>query len=91
MDCHKQNWNHLIQDSSRCIHTKEFKSLLNTARYLTMNLPVKYRQVLSRFRCARHTLNVELGRQNEIPFEQRICQFCFQNDNVSVVECVFLL
>ena len=40
-------------------------------------LPVKYRQALSRFRCASHTLNVELGRQNKIPFEQRICQFCF--------------
>ena len=33
IDCHKQNWNHLIQDSSRCIHYKEFKSLLNTERY----------------------------------------------------------
>ena len=55
-----------------------------------MNLPLKYRQALSRFCCPRsHTLNVELGRQNKIPFEQRICQFCFQNDNVSVVECVF--
>ena len=89
IDCHKQNWNHLIQDSSRCIHYKEFKSLLNTERYLKINLPVKYRQALSRFRCASHTLNVELGRQNKIPFEQRICQFCFQNENVSVVECEF--
>ena len=79
----------LIQDSSRCIHYKEFKSLLNTERYLKINLPVKYRQALSRFHCASHTLNVELGRQNKIPFKQRICQFCFQNENVSVVECEF--
>ena len=50
-----------------------------------MNLPVKYRRALSRFRCASHILNVELGRQNKIPYEQRICQ----NDNVSVVECEF--
>ena len=89
IDCHKQNWNHLIQDSSRCIHYKEFKSLLNTERYLKMNLPAKYRQALLRFRCANHTLNVELVRQNKIPFEQHIYQFCFQNDNVSVVECEF--
>ena len=54
-----------------------------------MNLPLKYRQALSHFCCPSHTLNVELGRQNKIPFEQRICQFCFQNDNVSVVEFVF--
>jgi len=33
--------------------------------------------------------SVELGRQNKIPFEQRIYQFCFQNENVSVVECEF--
>jgi len=36
IDCHKQNWNHLIQDSSRCIHYNEFKSLLNTERYLKL-------------------------------------------------------
>ena len=89
IDYHKQNWNHLIQNSSRCIHYKEFKSLLNTERCLKTNLPVKYIQALSSFRCASHTLYVELGRQNKIPFEQRICQFCFQNDNVSVVECEF--
>ena len=38
-----------------------------------MNLPVKYGQALSPFRCASHKLNVELGRQNKIPFEQRFC------------------
>ena len=64
-----QNWNHLIQDSSRCLHFKEFKSLLHTERYLKMNLPVKYRQAHSRFRCGSHKLNVELDR----PCEQRVC------------------
>jgi len=46
-DCHKQIWNHLIQDSSRCLYYKEFKSLINRERYLQMNVPVKYRQTLS--------------------------------------------
>ena len=46
-DCHKQIWNHQIQDSSRCLYYKEFKSLINRERYLQMNVPVKYRQTLS--------------------------------------------
>ena len=65
--------------------------MLNPEIHQKLKLPVKYRQAHSRFRCASHKLNVELDRQNKIPFEQRIRQICVQKDNVIVVECEFLL
>jgi len=32
---------------------------------------------------------LNLVDKTKLPFEQRFCQFCFQNDNVRVVECDF--
>ena len=39
-DCHTQNWHASLNESSRCHYYKHVKTLLNTERYLTIELPV---------------------------------------------------
>ena len=68
IDCFSQNWDESVQESSRCKYYKHFKTLLNTERYLTIELPLKYRLALSRFRWSNHTLHVETGRQNNVSY-----------------------
>ena len=89
IDCHTQNWHASLNESSRCHYYKHFKTLLNTERYLTMELPVKFRLAMSRFRCSSHKLNVEIGRHNKVPFELRICSYCNQNYDLQTVECEY--
>ena len=88
-DCHMQNWSQSVNDSSRCHYYKLFKTLLNTERYLSMNLPFKLRIAMSRFRCSSHKLAVETGRHKKIPKELRICQYCHENRNLNIVECEY--
>ena len=39
-------------------------------------LPFRDRQIISKFLCVSHKLNVETGRHQQIPREERICQLC---------------
>ena len=89
IDCHKQNWNQSVQESSRCHHYKYFKTLLNTERYLIVDLPFKYRKSLSRFRCSSHEFKIETGRHTNVPFEARICQYCYEESTITVIECEY--
>ena len=64
--------------------------MLNTERYLTLeNIPYKHKIAFSKFRCSNHKLNIEIGRQSNIPFVDRLCYFCLDNNNIRVIDCEF--
>jgi hypothetical protein len=44
---------------------------------------------LARCRCSCHKLTIEMGRQNNIPLYERICLFCFNQNNVTAIDCEF--
>ena len=76
VDCMSQNWHSSIDNSPRCDSYRQFKTLLNVEKYLTLDLPFKYKQALARFRCSSHKLKIQTGRHVGIDREFRYCQFC---------------
>ena len=58
----KQNWHSDINESSRCDSYKEFKTLLNVERYLSMDMQFYLRKAFARFRTSSHKLSIEIGR-----------------------------
>ena len=66
-----------------------FKSLLETERYLSLDLLSKQRYSLSKFRCASHILHVEVGRHTGVKNSQRICSHCRIFNNLRVVDCEY--
>ena len=84
-DCALQNLNEKVNTSSKTLYYKHFKTLLDTERYLSIDLPFLYKKSLSNFRCSGHCLNVETGRHQHIEREFRFCAHCLKS-NVYTVE-----
>ena len=82
IDCANQNWHDSVNSSSRCDFYKEFKSLLNTEKYLNVSL----RKSLAGFRCSSHKFKIETGRHLNIHREERICIYCQQINNYRIIE-----
>ena len=55
-DCKYQNWKEAINDSSRCSTYKCFKTVLNSERYLSLNISYSLRKYLAKFRCSHHKI-----------------------------------
>ena len=72
-DCAKQEWHAKLSDSGKARHYRFIMSLLETANYLKLNIPIKYQIALSKLRCSIHKLKVETGRHESIAYEQRLC------------------
>ena len=49
---------------------------LQTETYLNCNNNCKYRNAWCKFRMSAHSLEIETGRYNATPLEQRVCKFC---------------
>ena len=47
----------------------EFEEYLNISSY-------KKRRSIAKLRCSDHELEIEKGRHNKIPREERLCQLC---------------
>jgi len=56
------DWQAALDTSSRCDHYNNFKSLLTVEIYLTLDIQLKYRMAMSKFRLSNHRLNIELDR-----------------------------
>ena len=54
-----------------------------------IDISFKQRKALARFRSANHKLNIELGRYFNIDREDRICWYCFINNDIYVIEDEF--
>ena len=85
-DCMKQNWHSDINESSRCDSYKEFKTLLNVERYLSMDMPFYKRKAFARFRSSSHKLSIEIGRHHNINRADRLCLFCLNQFNIVTIE-----
>ena len=83
-----QNWYGKISEMSKAEHYKNFKTLLDVEKYLSIDLSYKYRRVLANFRCSAHELMIEKGRQFDIDRNFRNCPICLKR-NVFVVEDEF--
>jgi len=84
-DCLKQDWRNHIDSSPRCDHYKHFKSLLETEKYVLMDLPFSLRNSYAKFRCSSHKFAIETGRHFGISRAERFCTYCL-NHNIAVVE-----
>ena len=47
IDCFKQDWHGLINESRRCLHYKHYKSLLNTEKHLLIDMSFNHKIALS--------------------------------------------
>ena len=89
IDCHTQNWSDSVNNSGRCYHYRNYKSLLDVERYLSLEIPYIHRNAFGKFRCSNHKLRVETGRHSNTPRDERICLYCFENNHISVLDCEY--
>ena len=52
--------------------------------YLSLPIPRRLRRDLARFRTTSHNLEVEMGRHNNISFEDRLCKLCGRSNTFAV-------
>lgn len=87
-----QNWNSLLQNSSKGTNYALFKDNIQIEKYLSiLNGPLV--KSMLRFRTGNHKLPVEVGRWNDIELTDRKCQLC-QTSNIGdefhyILECPF--
>ena len=70
---------------NKTCYYRHFKTLLDSERYLSIDLPYLYKKALSNFRHSGHCLNIETGRRQQIDRELRFCSYCLGSD-VFIVE-----
>ena len=84
-DCAKQEWRESVSESSKAYYYRNYMTDLTVAKYIFYNIPFKFRIALSKLRCSVHTLHIEVGRQNDVSAENRLCYVC----NSHVIEDEF--
>ena len=75
-DMYTQLWLQGLENSPKAEQYKLFKSLLETEKYLNIDMNYKFRRILSRFKCSDHTLLIETGRQVNLERQDRLCPVC---------------
>jgi len=63
--------------------------MLNTDRYLNIELSYTLRKQFAKLRYSSHKLNIELGRHIGTSREDRLCYCCLQNRNSVCIEDEF--
>lgn len=71
-----QGWFSDLNNTSKLASYKIYKSIFELEKYIYCVSNNKYRVVLSRFRCASHKLNIEVGRHKNIERHERLCTRC---------------
>ena len=85
IDSSLQKWHSDINSSSKAVHYRCFKSLLNVESYLQLDISFDLRKILADFRGSGHNLMIEKGRHVNIDKEFRFCPICVLTD-IFVVE-----
>ena len=52
-------------------------------------MPLKHKIAYAKFRCSNHSLTIEIGRQSNIAFHDRLCKLCLLNDNIVEIDCEY--
>ena len=76
---YKQTWYSNINNSTRLQSYSLIKHELNLETYLKVLSNKKYRIALCKFRLSAHNLNIEAGRYENIPRQNRKCIYCNMN------------
>ena len=71
-----QNWHNDVASCNKLYFYGTFKSMLTLERYLWCVPNKNHRRALAKLRCSNHELEIEIGRHNNIPREDRICKHC---------------
>ena len=66
----------VIAKSGKTRHYRFIMPALQVANYIHYDIPLKFRNCLSKLRWSVHSLNVETGRHRGIIYEQRLCLLC---------------
>ena len=84
-------WHSDIISSSKAIHYKCFKSLLNVESYIQFDFSFDLRKILVDSKCSGHNLKIEKGRHVNIDKEFRFCPICVLMDILSLkINIIFL-
>ena len=75
IDQNMQTWQANLEMSTKGLNYKLYKSDINIENYLTL-FPRKVYYPIIRFRTTNHKLPVELGRWENVPFDERKCIKC---------------
>jgi len=78
IDQYKQLWLANITESRKLKWYRLFKEnfCLEQEKYLLCINNYKFRNALCKFRVSAHSLEIETGRYNATPLNQRVCKFC---------------
>ena len=63
-----------------------FKTILDPEKNLSIAIPFNLRKRLACFRFSNHKLNIEICRHYGINKEDRICLYCFINEDNFIIE-----
>jgi hypothetical protein len=80
-DCELQLWVSEIQNMPKLRTYSLFKETKDQELYLSLCIPRRLRIVLARFRTGCHSLEIEVGRHNNLNTEDRLCKYCGSNNN----------
>ncbi len=69
-------WQHKIINSSKLSFFCTFKKGYKMEQYLSIIENLTIRRTLCQYRVINHKLQIERGRYENIPQDQRICKFC---------------
>ena len=89
MDCELQYWANEMRTVQKLRSYCLFKEERIEEVYLTLDIPRRFKVCLARFRTGSHNFQIEIGRHNNIPHEDRICEFCWLNSGSRFIEDEF--
>ena len=75
-DQYLQKWSASLSSMSKLESYNRYKKTFNMEKYLQILSNDTLRKHLSSFRLVSHRLEIEMGRHNNIPREQRFCKVC---------------
>ena len=75
-DQYHQSWYSAINNSQRLLSYSRYKHTFNLESYLDIIHERKFQTALCRFRLSSHSLEIERGRYQNVPREERLCKFC---------------
>ena len=83
IDQNMQTWQANLEISTKGLNYKLYKSDINIENDLTL-FPQKVYYPIIRFRITNHKLPVELGRWENMPFDERKCNSCITCLNATI-------
>ena len=87
-DCEFQRWSSQVCNMAKLRLYCKYKERIARRILPVSTIPRRLRRDLARFRTANHNLEVEMGRDNNISFEDRLCKLCGRS-NIFAVEDEF--